>query len=176
MVRWVIEKETRKSGDELVRIRGGDVGIAKTAKDMNNGIVKGDTIEGFIRSVIAKSRGREEVKDKRSDFEGLGRERRRKMGLEEKRANFVGESTNETVSVPILLRGIWASVARRDAGMREEGIERVVLKLTTIVALKSFNFSIKIILNKSIERDNSFRNIIFVFESICPSNVCEIIK
>lgn len=142
---------------------------------MNNGIVKGDTIEGFIRSVIAKSRGREEVKDKRSDFEGLGRERR-KMGLEEKRANFVGESTNETVSVPILLRGIWESVARRDAGMREEGIERVVLKLTTIVALKSFNFSIKIILNKSIESDNSFRNIIFVFERICPSNVCEIIK
>lgn len=110
LVVWrVAEKETwRKARGELVRSRGGDVRIAETAEEVKNGIVGGDTIEVFIRRAMTKSGDRDKVKDKSSNVEDLGPEGGRKMGLEEKREHFDGEDMDETLSVPVLLRGIRA--------------------------------------------------------------------
>jgi len=135
-----VAKKDAQSGPwgEFVWCGSSKVGIARAAKDPKLMVGGKSTIESKMRSGHVEGLGGETIEES-SSGEGVSPIRGGHRRLEEESANDVVGGAENTFSLVVLLRGVWARHAQDDTLGKEESAGGVVIELTTIITLKCLN-------------------------------------
>jgi hypothetical protein len=86
------------------------------------------------------------------------------------------DCTYNTLSCTVLLGGVWAREANMYAMRGGEGVEFVVVELTTFVTLYRRKRQINLCMGESVKRGKHGVGIGFLAERNCPQKVSKIIK
>jgi hypothetical protein len=136
-----VAKKDAQSGPwgEFVWCGGSKVGIARAAKDPKLMVGGKSTIESKMRSGHVEGLGGETIEEESSSGEGVSPIRGGHGRLKEESANDVVGGAENTFSLAVLLRGVWARHAQDDTLGKEESAGGGVIKLTTIITLNCLN-------------------------------------
>ena len=133
------EDASDRTGCEFVRSGVGSARIAKTPENTQAIIRWGRAEKKMVRCIVPPWAARAKVKEERSSSECVRPETWRHVSMEQERVNAVVQSAKDAFGSSVLLGSIRACETKNSVVVRQKSAESKVVKLFSIVSLKSKN-------------------------------------
>ena len=132
----VAEKHTReRARRELVRGGGGGARVAAAAEDAKIIVGGWHTKEELVRRVLPTHAAGADVDEKGRRGEGIRPEPWGHVGMEQKGAHAVVESTKDAFSTTVLLGSVWTRETKDGTMGGEKGADGDVVELFAVIGL-----------------------------------------
>ena len=136
-VSWVAKKHTReRAWRELMRGGGGGARVAAAAEDTKIVVGGRHTKEKLVRRIVPTHTAGADVDEESRHGEGIRPEPWGHVGMKQKGAHAVVESTKNAFGATVLLRSVWTRETKNGTVGGEEGADGDVVELFAVIGLE----------------------------------------